>query len=152
MLVAYLMTSGPTPAQLAALEAGEPLTILGAHSVGVEDGEPGLPLLGWSTTGGDLRVGHFAGLHAMQVLPLLGFLLTRPAAVRRWNLRQRTRLMLIAGASYLALTMLVTWQALRGQSIVAPDGLTLLVAAAGAGVALALTAASLWLRPAMEHR
>jgi hypothetical protein len=117
MLVAYLMTSGPTPAQLAALEAGEPLTILGAHSVGVEDGGPGLPLLGWSTTGGDLRIGHFVGLHAMQVLPLLGFLLTRPWAVRRWSRRGRTQLMLIASMSYLALTALVTCRHCAGSRL-----------------------------------
>ena len=114
--------------------------MIGAHSVGVEDGGPGLPLVGWSTTGGDLRVGHFVGLHAMQVLPLLGFALTRPWAVRRWSQRTRTRLVWTAGASYLGLTVFVTWQALRGQSIVAPDPLTLAVAAAGAAIALTLAA------------
>jgi hypothetical protein len=151
MAVAYLMTSGPTPNQLAAMQAGEPRTFIGAHGVGVADGGPGLPLLGWSTTGGDLRVGHFVGLHAMQVLPLLGFALTRPWATRRWSLRRRTLLIWTAGASYLGLTLLATWQALRGQSIVAPDGLTLAVAAVGAGVALVLVAATLWHQPAGEH-
>jgi hypothetical protein len=29
----------------------------------------GLPVFRWSTTGGDLRIPHFAALHAMQVVP-----------------------------------------------------------------------------------
>jgi hypothetical protein len=138
MLVGYMMTAGPTPAQLAAAEAGQPLTIVGAHSVGVADGGPGLPLVGWSTVGGDLRIGHFLGLHAMQVLPLLGFALTRSWAAHRWSKRQRTQLVWLGGAVYLGATVLVTWQALRGQSIVAPDMLTLgiLFSALVAGMAL----------------
>jgi hypothetical protein len=34
----------------------------------------GFPIFGWTRTGGDLRVGHFFGIHAMQILPLLGLL------------------------------------------------------------------------------
>ena len=126
MTVAFLMTSGPTPSQRAALEAGGNLSIVGAHSVGVEDGGPGLPLVGWSTVGGDLRVAHFVGLHGLQLLPLLGFLLTRRGARRRYNEGQRSGVVWITGVAYMAWIGILTWQALRGQSIIAPDGQTVL--------------------------
>jgi len=123
--VAFLMTS-PTAAQLAVEENGQSPR-LGAHGVGVADGGPGLPILGWSTTGGDLRIPHFIGMHALQVLPLLAMALGMLAT--RWPVLRsgltRTRLVVVAAAGYLGLVGLVTWQALRGQSIVAPDALTL---------------------------
>ncbi|MET8908756.1 hypothetical protein [Micromonospora sp. NPDC004551] len=103
--------------------------ISGAHSVGVADGGPGLPLVGWSTTGGDLRIGHFVGLHALQALPLLAILVNRFLGTRL-DEPTRARLLLVAGAAYGAATLLLTWQALRGQPLLRPDALTLTVAAA----------------------
>jgi hypothetical protein len=103
--------------------------VAGAHSVGVADGGPGLPLVGWSTVGGDLRIGHFVGLHALQALPLLAILLSRFFGTRL-DQGTRVRLLLVAGAAYGVLTMLLTWQALRGQTLLRPDGLTLAAVAA----------------------
>jgi len=118
--------------------------VAGAHSVGVRDGGPGLPLTGWSTTGGDLRIGHFVGLHALQALPLLAFLLARFLG-GRYDAVIRTRLLLVAGGAYGVLVVLLTWQALRSQPLLKPDGLTLaafaaLAVATAAGVTRAVKA------------
>lgn len=142
MMVAFLMTS-PTAAQLEAAQSGAGMARAGAHSVGVEDGGPGLPILGWSTEGGDLRVPHFFGLHAMQVVPLAGALLAMNWTRRRLGARQRMVLVWTAGLGYLGLVGLLTWQALRGQSVVAPDALTLAALAGLAGAVAAVTVATL---------
>ncbi len=114
-----LMTR-PTRPQLDAARAGETMTVVGAHTVGAPDGGPGLPGTGWSTGHGDLRVPHFLGLHALQALPLFALVLAR----RRMRDVVRVRLTLIAAVSYFALYAILVWQALRGQSMLAPDPLT----------------------------
>jgi hypothetical protein len=138
MGVGFLMTI-PSSAQL----AQDKPSILGAHSVGVDDGGPGLPLTNWSTTGGDLRAGHFIGMHALQALPLFAFALA--LAGRRFarlrSDRVRTRLIGVFGFAYAGFTVLITWQALRGQSLVHPDALTL---AAGAVLLVLAAIGAAW--------
>jgi hypothetical protein len=43
------------------------------HSVGAQNDNSNLFIVGWSKTVGDLRVAHFIGMHALQVLPVLSF-------------------------------------------------------------------------------
>ncbi|GAA3397491.1 hypothetical protein [Streptomyces roseoviridis] len=139
--VGFLMVQ-PTPQQL----AEDDPAIVGAHGVGVVDGGPGMPLTGWSTTGGDLRIAHFFGMHALQLVPLVLLLLSAlaPRFVRLADDRIRLRMALIASAAYAATFVLLTWQALRGQPLLSPDGLT--AAAAGAIALLTAAATALALR------
>jgi len=43
------------------------------HSVGAINDNSNWLIVGWSKTVGDLRVSHFVGMHALQLLPLLSF-------------------------------------------------------------------------------
>ena len=113
MGLAYLMTS-PTANQLANYQG-----IAGSHAVGVSDGGPGLPFLGWSTIAGDLRVCHFFGLHSIQVaVILLAVTLVLPNAFRM-------PLLIVGNLTWLGFVGLVTWQSLRAEPFSAPSELTL---------------------------
>lgn len=76
---------------------------------GLRSDAHGLPLVGWSTTGGDLRVPHFFATHLMQALPLTGW-------IADWLRPGRARALVWAAA---ALGLLVTagtlTQAVSGQ-------------------------------------
>ncbi|MGI5238126.1 hypothetical protein [Dactylosporangium sp. CA-139066] len=135
LLEGFLMVV-PTAAQQALDERGAD-TLLGAHAVGVPDGGPGLPLTGWSTTGGDLRIGHFTGMHGLQATLLFAML----AGWLVGDAARRLRLVFVFAGTYTGLVALVTWQALRGQPLLRPDAVTLsalavLVAGAAAAVVL----------------
>jgi hypothetical protein len=122
MGLAFLMTR-PTATQLANYQG-----IAGAHSVGVSDGGPGLPFLGWSTVAGDLRVGHFFGLHSIQVAAiLLAVTLVLPMALR-------VPLLIVGNFTWLGFVGLVTWQSLRAEPFSSPSQLSL----TGFGVLLAV--------------
>jgi len=126
MGLAYLMTS-PTANQLANFQG-----IAGAHAVGVSDGGPGLPFLGWSTVAGDLRVGHFFGLHSIQVaVILLAISLIVPLAFR-------VPLLIVGNLTWLGFVGLVTLQSLRAEPFASPNALTL----TGLGGLLAVAALS----------
>jgi len=103
-----LMTR-PTATQLAEARQTRAMAISGAHTVGAPDGGPGLPVTGWSTRHGDVRVPHFVGLHAWQVLPLFVLI-----ALRRFDDRTRTRIAIAASGVYAAAFVALLVQALRG--------------------------------------
>jgi hypothetical protein len=87
--------------------------VAGAHTVGAPDGGPGLPLTGWSREHGDLRVPHFVGMHAVQLLPLTAWLLGLlvPTAWQR-------RAAFAAAAGYYALFVILLVEALGGHPVV----------------------------------
>ena len=125
MTIVGAMTGGlmtqPTRAQIDDARAGHRMAVAGAHTVGAPDGGPGLPGTGWSREHGDIRVAHFLGLHAVQLLPLAALLFAR----RGWLEARRVRMVWAISGSYASIFSLLLWQALRGQSVTAPDAATI---------------------------
>ena len=82
-----------------------------AHNVGVQDGGEGLPLVNWSTVAGDLRVAHFFGLHAIQIIPVFAFILTQ-----KRNISKRNQLVIVTifALTYATFVGYVYYQAQQG--------------------------------------
>jgi hypothetical protein len=100
---------------LASLE-GFVMVKLHSHSVGVADGGPGLPLMNWSTRGGDLRIAHFIGLHALQVLPLVGYLFSSLRVAER--IKKPVYWVWAIGTLYAGLSLLLFLQAISGTPLI----------------------------------
>lgn len=73
------------------------------HTVGADDGGSGLPFVNWNGAYGDLRVAHFFGIHALQLLPLTGYFIAK-------NNRQ---LFVVAGL-YFVMVSIFFAQAMKG--------------------------------------
>jgi hypothetical protein len=132
MGLGFFMTS-PRAEQIAQLKEGH-RSEAGSHTIGGKDGGPGLPLMGWSTTAGDMRPAHFLGLHAMQGLPLLAALV---AWRRRSSEARRLATVRAVGVAWLGLTLACALQALRGLPIIHWDAVGV------ASLALVLVASAL---------
>ncbi|MEZ0485893.1 hypothetical protein [Fibrella aquatica] len=76
------------------------------HTIGGENGSPGLPVVNWSRTYGDLRIAHFLGMHALQVIPILAYYVV-----------QNVRAVVVIGALYGLLTTALFIQALQGKPL-----------------------------------
>jgi hypothetical protein len=143
MVVALWLStaSGATPRTVTDAN-GNPVSMTGGHGIGDPDGT-GMPLTNWSTTGGDLRVPHLVGLHAIQVLLLVTAILNVLATRRSWlsDERVRARLVGVAALGYTGVFSVLTWQAKRGQSVIHPDQQTL-IAFAGVAVFTSVMAAA----------
>lgn len=86
----------------------------GGHWVGAPTTDAnGLPIVGWSRQGGDLRVTHFFATHLMQALPLVGLLADRCATNARLSSKGWVWIAAIIGVGLTAATF---WQALSGQA------------------------------------
>ena len=119
-------TERPAPAYLFGIRLGLLFFLLGsaegvvmimnaAHTVGAPDGGAGLPLVNWSTSAGDLRVAHFLAFHALQLLPLAGFLLSRHKP--DWPRRRQLACVLALAIAYAACVSLIFLQAIHGRPL-----------------------------------
>jgi len=77
------------------------------HSVGALNDNSNWFIIGWSKTVGDLRVSHFIGMHALQVLPILSYYVLK-----------NTKLTVGLSIIYGLLALLTLIQALRGRPLI----------------------------------
>lgn len=77
-----------------------------SHTVGAINDNSNWFIVGWCKTAGDLRVSHFIGMHALQVLPILSFYIFR-----------NTKATLLVSILYGLLAIITLVQALQGKPL-----------------------------------
>jgi hypothetical protein len=77
------------------------------HTIGSEVQTTFLPFFKWNMKEGDLRVAHFIGMHALQIIPLLAFYLLK-----------NTKVVFGLSFIYLILAVFVLMQALQGKPFI----------------------------------
>jgi hypothetical protein len=78
-----------------------------SHSIGADNDNSNIYILGWSMKYGDLRIAHFIGMHALQVLPLLSFYILK-----------NTKATIILSVLYGGLALFTLMQALKGKPFI----------------------------------
>jgi hypothetical protein len=81
---------------------------------GVNHAGNGIWLFKWARDGGDLRVAHFFGLHAMQVMPLFALLLPK-----RLPRAAGIAAVISFALVYTAFSCFTFYQAIQGQPLIA---------------------------------
>ena len=77
-----------------------------SHTVGAANDNSNLLIVGWSKTFGDLRVAHFIGMHALQIIPIVSYYLLK-----------NTKLTIALAIGYGFLALLTLIQALKGKPL-----------------------------------
>ena len=77
------------------------------HNIGAFNENSNWFIVGWSKTVGDLRVAHFIGMHALQVLPILSYYLLKS-----------NKLTIVLSIIYGLLAVVTLVQAIQGKPII----------------------------------
>lgn len=77
------------------------------HSVGAKNDNSNMFIVGWSKKVGDLRVAHFIGMHALQVLPFISYYILK-----------NTTLTIVVSLLYAALALFTLIQALQAKPLI----------------------------------
>jgi hypothetical protein len=88
---------------------------INTHTVGGEMGGSGLPFFNWSNLLGDLRVAHFFGIHALQLIPFFGFAISKQVS----DTKKATLYVWLFSIVYIYFVCFTAYQALSAQPFIA---------------------------------